>query len=145
MVTSSSEFVTLCYDSLTSIWWMNFSWRWGTYNVQSSHMEDRNLEFLTKLVKLSSPSRMELSVHLKASVVEDLQSVFDSHSITSSKFSELVSKKVSHSNSSSYFTLLYKITKDFQHLSKKPVKIKYSPPHFPEVPQYLGNVSKNHS
>ena len=40
------------------------------------------------------------TVHLRASVVEGLRSVFDSHSIAGKKFSEMLCKKVSHTNPS---------------------------------------------
>ena len=39
------------------------------------------------------------TVHLRASVVEGLRSVFDSHSIAGQKFTDLLSRKVSHTSS----------------------------------------------
>ena len=39
------------------------------------------------------------TVHLRASVVEGLRSVFDSHSIAGQKFTEILSRKVSHTTS----------------------------------------------
>ena len=84
------------------------------------------------------------TVHLKASVVEGLRNVFDSHSIAGKKFSELLSRKVSNTNPpASPRATPPRSTRSPTTPSTRqtPAKVKSSPPGFPEVPQYSGNVS----
>ena len=84
------------------------------------------------------------TVHLKASVVEGLRNVFDSHSIAGKKFSELLSRKVSKTSPpASPRTTPPRSTRSPETPSTRqtPPKVKSSPPGFPAVPQYSGNVS----
>ena len=70
--------------------------------------------------------------------------MFDSHSIAGKKFSELLSRKVSNTNPpASPRATPPRSTRSPTTPSTRqtPAKVKSSPPGFPEVPQYSGNVS----
>ena len=89
------------------------------------------------------------TVHLRASVVEGLRSVFDSHSIAGKKISELLSRKISSGNSPpaspqsspassprSPKTPPSAVRKKMAATEVKKAPPVNSPPGFPTVPQY---------
>jgi len=132
MPTSSSDFITLCYDDYPDQREFVFSIKGRPFSMLSSQrisvpstslidfnlvndlglkMTDlqcskftyggqkfRILGKISQTVQTITNGVISGTVHLRASVVEGLRSVFDSHSVAGKKFSEMLNKKVSHTD-----------------------------------------------